>query len=114
MKSSQFKALADDNRLQILQLLLTHDHCVRSLSRKLGISESAVSQHIKLLREAGFLYGEKHGHFTHYKVDRQTLRILAKNLATLADLSGDPAEESHPVHSCHCCKHSTGGKSYES
>ena len=110
MKSIQFKALADDNRLQILQLLLSHEYCVRSLSRKLNITESAVSQHLKILREAGFLYGEKRGHFTHYKVDRQALRRLAESLNLLADLEETSSEEPYPTHSCRCRKHSTGGK----
>ena len=110
MKSIRFKALADDNRIQILQLLLTHEYCVRSLSRKLNITESAVSQHLKILREAGFLYGEKRGHFTHYRVDRQALRNLAESLNMLADMEEISSEEPHPTHNCRCHKHSTGGK----
>ena len=41
------KALGEPMRLRIFKALLERKHCVRSLSKKLGISESAVSQHLK-------------------------------------------------------------------
>ena len=60
------KALGEPTRLKIYQALLERKHCVRSLSRKLGISESAISQHMKIMRDAGLVYGEKYGYHTHY------------------------------------------------
>jgi len=60
------KALGDPTRLKIYQSLLERKHCVRSLSKKLDITESAVSQHMKILREAEMVYGEKYGYHTHY------------------------------------------------
>ena len=53
------KAIADGTRFKILTLLLQQNYCVRALSRKLGLSESAISQHLKVLREAGLLVGVK-------------------------------------------------------
>lgn len=50
-----FKALADENRLLLLRLLLRRNCCVRALARQLDISEAAVSQHLKVLREAGLI-----------------------------------------------------------
>ena len=49
------KAVADENRMLILKLLLEFDFCVRALSKKVGISEAAVSQHLKIMREAGLI-----------------------------------------------------------
>lgn len=60
------KALGEPMRLNIYQALLERKHCVRSLSKKFGISESAISQHIKVMKEAGLVYGEKYGYHTHY------------------------------------------------
>jgi len=60
------KALGEPMRLNIFQALLERKHCVRSLSKKLGISESAISQHMKVMKNAGLVYGEKHGYHTHY------------------------------------------------
>ena len=60
------KALGEPMRLKIYQALLERKHCVRSLSKKFGISESAISQHMKVMKEAGLIYGEKFGYHTHY------------------------------------------------
>lgn len=79
-----FKALADENRMLILRLLLRRNCCVRALSRQLDISEAAVSQHLKVLREAGLILGEKSGYFTHYTVNRPALQVLSDMLSEMA------------------------------
>ena len=56
------KALGEPMRLKIYQALLERKHCVRSLSKKFGISESAISQHMKVMKDAGLVYGEKYGY----------------------------------------------------
>ena len=55
------KALSDETRMKIVILLLKNNYCVRALAKELKISEAAVSQHLKVLREAGLLTGEKKG-----------------------------------------------------
>ena len=92
---SILKVLADDTRLKLVQLLLTHNFCVRALARKLQISEAAVSQHLKILRQAGLLVGEKKGYFMHYGVDREALRALARELDALAALECRPCSPAH-------------------
>jgi ArsR family transcriptional regulator len=89
------KALSDRTRFKIVELLLKRNYCVRALSRKIGISESAVSQHIKLLREAGLLSGKKRGYFMHYEVNRELLHELSKGIEQLAEMEQEectPAE----------------------
>lgn len=89
------KAIADDTRLNLVKLLLRHSYCVGALARRLGLTEAAVSQHLKVLREAGLLHGEKHGYFRHYEVDREKLRMLAAELQELAAVQREagPPEE---------------------
>ena len=70
------KAIADETRMKILSLLLRHNYCVRALARKLGLSEGAVSQHLKVLRDAGLLTREKKGYFMSYDINRSILQIL--------------------------------------
>jgi len=65
------KAIADETRLRLLHLLLTQDLCGRALARRLGVTEAAVSQHLKVLREAGLISGEKRGYWTHYIVRKE-------------------------------------------
>jgi len=78
------KAIADETRFKILILLLQNNYCVRALSKKLKLSESAISQHIKVLKEAGLLIGMKRGYYMHYDVDRSTLHKLSSKIEELA------------------------------
>jgi DNA-binding transcriptional ArsR family regulator len=79
------KCLSDENRYRIIELLLNRDYCVRALAHQLGITESAVSQHLSILRSAHLIVGEKRGYFTHYAVDRKVLKDAAKLLSDLSD-----------------------------
>ncbi len=79
------KTIADETRMKIVTLLLQRNYCVRGLSRQLDISGPAVSQHVKVLCEAGLLTGQNQGYFMHYDVDREALRALARELLELAN-----------------------------
>ncbi len=81
-----FKTLSDETRFKLVKLLLTHDFCVGALAHHLGISEAAVSQHLKSLREAGLVKGEKRGYWTHYAVEKDKLNELAGLLRELTNL----------------------------
>jgi ArsR family transcriptional regulator, arsenate/arsenite/antimonite-responsive transcriptional repressor len=85
-----FKALSDETRFELVNLLLTQDLCVGALARRLAISEAAVSQHLKQLREAGLVRGEKRGYWTHYAVERDKLSKLAEVLIGLSGLARCP------------------------
>ena len=79
-----FRALADDTRRRIILLLLRHNYCVSALARELCVSESAVSQHLKILRQAMLLRGERRGYYMHYDIDRERLRDLAREIDAMA------------------------------
>ncbi len=85
----RLKALADENRLRILQMLINGDLCVGALANQLGISKPAVSQHLQILRKAGLVKGEKRGYWTHYMVDRQALSAIAMEINAMT-ASGEP------------------------
>ena len=74
------KALGEPMRLSIFQKLLARKHCVRSLSRALGITESAVSQHMKVLKDAGLVYGERYGYHIHYLPRQEALDELCRQM----------------------------------
>jgi len=81
------KALGEPMRLKIYQSLLERKHCVRSLSKKFGISESAVSQHLKIMKDAGLVHGEKYGYHTHYLPMQNAIDFLAQQFADMQRLS---------------------------
>ncbi len=81
------KALSDGTRFEILELLLSEDLCVRGLSRRTGVSEAAVSQHLKILRLAGIVSGERRGYFAHYSVNRNVLYEASLELRKLSRIA---------------------------
>jgi DNA-binding transcriptional ArsR family regulator len=80
------RSLSDETRFELIKLLLTHDFCVGALAQHLRISEAAVSQHLRLLREAGLVKGEKRGYWTHYSVEKNKLNEMAEQLRELTNL----------------------------
>lgn len=73
-----FKALGDETRLKILLILTMRQICAKGLSKHLGISEAAVSQHLKILKDACIIVGEKRGYYVHYKIQKSILSELIK------------------------------------
>jgi ArsR family transcriptional regulator, arsenate/arsenite/antimonite-responsive transcriptional repressor len=75
--SSFFAALADPTRLNLLRLLSDQRQpdalCVNALASLLGVSQSAVSQHLRVLRTTGLVRAERRGYRVHYFVNRQAL-----------------------------------------
>ncbi len=84
--AKRLRALGDPQRLNLVRVLMRSDLCVGALARRLRMSEPALSQHLKLLREAGMVQGEKRGYWTHYRLDREALRGMARELAELSEL----------------------------
>lgn len=78
------KALGDERRLEIIKLLLQKRFCVKALAKRLEISESAVSQQLKILREAELVRGEKKGYYVHYTVKKDSLKEAAQYLNMLS------------------------------
>lgn len=71
-----FKALGDETRLKILIILSKRRICAKGLSKHLNISEAAVSQHIKVLKDAGIIVGVKVGYYVHYDIQKPVLLEL--------------------------------------
>ena len=63
-----FRALAVERRLEIVRLLAKRTLCVGALSNLLGISAGAVSQHLRILKDAGLVEPERRGYFVHYSL----------------------------------------------
>ncbi len=68
-----FKALSVETRVRIVQLLKERALCVGALSARLGITQGAVSQHLRVLRDADVVVPEKRGYYVHYRLNDETL-----------------------------------------
>lgn len=62
------KVLSDTNRLRILNLLYVQELCVCELEYLLGISQSNLSKHLRLMSDAGFLESRRENKFAYYKI----------------------------------------------
>lgn len=63
-----FNALADETRLRIIKLLSEGEKSVDELVQALGIAQSTTSHHLRVLREAGLIRGEKRGRNIYYSL----------------------------------------------
>lgn len=69
-----FKALGDENRLRILNILMHHELCVCELEVVLDLSQSNVSRHLAKLRQTGIISASKDAQWIHYKVSDRFLK----------------------------------------
>ena len=68
-----FKALSVDTRVRMVQLLKDRALCVGALSARLDVTQGAVSQHLRILRDADLVVPEKRGYYVHYRLNEKTL-----------------------------------------
>ena len=85
-EADKFKVLAGESRIRIIQLLKRKGPlCVSDLSESLGMTASAVSQHLKILKHAGLVRSERKGYWTHYDVDPTGLEQCNDSLAQVCN-----------------------------
>lgn len=75
-----FKALADPVRLRLLNLIASAEGdevCVCELNEAFELTAPTISHHLKVLRQAGLIQGERRGTWVHYRVIPQALARLA-------------------------------------
>ena len=68
-----FRALSVDTRVRIVQLLKEHALCVNALASRLDVTPPAVSQHLRVLRDADLVIPDKRGYYVHYQINEKTL-----------------------------------------
>jgi ArsR family transcriptional regulator len=69
--SKVFKALCDEKRLRILEMLRNGEKCACQLLENIDIGQSSLSYHMKILVESGIVESRKDGKWTHYKISKQ-------------------------------------------
>lgn len=79
-EAERFRALGDPSRLRILSALSLAELCVCDLSGLLGISQTATSQHLKILRTAGMVRYRKQGRMAFYRLADPTLAVWLARL----------------------------------
>jgi len=107
-----FKALSDPTRVRIVTHLAAGGLCLGALARRLGVTHSAVSQHLRILRGAGLVNGDKRGYWVHYSLDRPRVRRIVERAGKwLEGLSSAPAGQCIDTRKCARKGESRPGKS---
>lgn len=98
---SVFSALSDPTRLRLVKLLCRQQHpdalCVNALAGLLGVTQSAVSQHLRVLKSIGLVKGQRRGYHIHYFINREALercRDLVSGALTMNEPDGEQSCES--------------------
>jgi DNA-binding transcriptional ArsR family regulator len=75
-----FKILSVDTRIEIIELLKNGALCVNALAHNIGITQSAVSQHLRVLKAAGLVNDKREGYWIHYSLNRKELENCRQKL----------------------------------
>ena len=78
-----FKALNDDTRREILELLKKRDLTAGEIADNFNISKPSISHHLDILQRADLITGEKKGQFIHYSINTTILDDVFTWLLTL-------------------------------
>jgi ArsR family transcriptional regulator len=104
-QAALFAALADPTRLKLLQILCRQNppgcRCVINLSDLLGVTQSAVSQHLRVLKSVDLVTSERRGYRIHYSVKPEALKriqnFVLSALETPEACKADCCQEQCPV-----------------
>lgn len=84
--SNIFKALCDPNRVFIIQLLQNGEKCACDISSELGLMQSKLSYHMKILCDSKIVDSWYEGKWTHYKISKtgsfEAIKILTDLIIT--------------------------------
>ncbi|MEW2082421.1 metalloregulator ArsR/SmtB family transcription factor [Streptomyces sp. NPDC005283] len=86
------RVLADPLRLRIVTLLAKETLCTTHLVEETGARQTNLSNHLKVLREAGVVETEPCGRFTYYRLRPDVIEQLAGQFADLAETARVTAE----------------------
>lgn len=85
-----FKALGDPTRLRIIRMLASNPEdtlCVADLAARLGSTQPAASQHIKVLKTVGILEANKKGFRVYYRINTSVMLAYKADLDELFEIA---------------------------
>ncbi len=78
-----FKILSVDKRIEIIEILKKEPMNVNSLADMLGVTQSAVSQHLRVLKAAGLVKDERQGYWINYSLNKDALEKCRQRLTRI-------------------------------
>lgn len=81
--AKMFKALCDENRVEIVTLLKNGEKCACQLFDELNVTKSTVSHHMKILVDSNIVSSRKDGKWTYYSLNKNGIGLAIKILEEL-------------------------------
>jgi DNA-binding transcriptional ArsR family regulator len=94
------KVLSVDARVRIVRLLKGRALCVNALAAHLDVTQGAVSQHLRVMRDAGVVIDEKRGLYVHYRLNEETCALWRQAIDRLLDLKHDACQPTNGARPC--------------
>jgi ArsR family transcriptional regulator len=91
------RALSDENRLRIVEMLMGGERCVCELTAALDLGQSLLSHHLKTLKDAGLVTDRREGRWVYYTLCCDALDELGASLESLTPEAGATRAEN-------CCR----------
>jgi ArsR family transcriptional regulator len=82
-----FKALSDENRLRILEMLRNGEKCACLLLERMDITQPTLSHHMRILCDSGIVVPRKSGKWIHYSIRCEGFGRAAELLRRLATIT---------------------------
>lgn len=79
------KAISDDNRYKIVELLSKGSLCVCEIVDRLNISQNLVSHHLSVLKEVGIVEDCRCGKNNYYSLNKKAIIKIAKQLTKIGE-----------------------------
>ena len=89
------KVLSVATRVRIVQLLKGRALCVNALAARLDVTQGAVSQHLRVMRDVDLVIDERQGFYVHYQLNEDTLSQWRSRINELLALR--PLNAAHPT-----------------
>ncbi|MBN2135128.1 MAG: metalloregulator ArsR/SmtB family transcription factor [Acidobacteria bacterium] len=85
-----FKVLSVDSRIRILEILKTQGPMgTNKIALILGITPAAVSQHLKVMRQAGIIYSERDGYWIPHAIDEEAMQVCQQLLTHICSCNSN-------------------------
>ncbi|HML35790.1 ArsR/SmtB family transcription factor [Sporomusa sphaeroides] len=84
-----FKALADTNRLMIVDMLSCGELCACKILEKFNITQPTLSHHMKILCDSGLVKGRKEGKWIYYSLDEKVVEDFKAFLSNITSSKAD-------------------------
>ncbi len=92
VEAESFKVLSVETRIKIIELLKVGPLSVNTIAEALGISQSAVSQHLRVLKQAGLVADERKGYHIYYSLNRDKLERYQQELIKVCTCGCEPGK----------------------